>query len=323
MKRSLFLALMVMAILLQTGCQTAASAKGKPPLKIGWSLWPGYYPIILAEKQGYFEKYGLQVDARLLPNSADVPAEFAAGKLDGALVTVFDALPINARSTNDISPVIMITGYTTTGDAIVATKDITSLADLKGKTIGVAFDSYAEVLIRAMLEQAGLSANDVTLVDVPAEQVPQELGHTIDAGHTNDPYVAQAVADGNHVIFTGAQAPGLLLNVLIARQSTLKDRPEEMRAFVKAFFEAQQWWRQHQIEGSNIIAAATGQKPEDINIDGLRLYDRADNLSAFEDILSPKSLFNSLDENMKFLLGSGTLNSQPNLNQLIDPSYLQ
>ena len=174
-----------------------------------------------------------------------------------------------------------------------------------------------------MLEEAGLSANDVTLVDVPPEQVPAQLGVTIDAGHTFDPFVAQAVDKGNHVIFTGAQTPGLLLDVLIARQSTLKDRSEDMRAFIDAFFAAQEWWRQHQGEGSRIIAAATGQRPEDINFDGLRLYDRADNLTAFEDRLDPKSLYNSLDGNMKYLLGSGTLNTQPNLNQLIDPSYLQ
>ena len=323
MKQILFLTLLVLVILPLTGCTTATPTEEKPPLKIGWSLWPGYYPLVLADKLGYFESRGLNVDARLYPNFTDVPADFAAGKLDGALVTVFDALPINARSTGDIAPIVMISDYTTTGDAIVATSAISSLADLKGKTIAVAFDSYAEVLIRGMLEQAGLSANDVTLVDVPAEQVAAELGVTIDAGHTFDPFVARAVDQGHHVIFTGAQTPGLLLDVLVARQSTLKDRPEDMRAFIDAFFSAQEWWRQHQLEGSRLIADATGQQPEDINFDGLRLYDRADNLTAFSDILAPKSLYNSLEGNMKYLLDSGTLNSQPNLNQLIDPSYLQ
>jgi NitT/TauT family transport system substrate-binding protein len=321
MKQILFLIMLVLVLL--TGCTTKTALEDKPPLKIGWSLWPGYYPLILADKLGYFKERGLNVDARLYENITDVPADFAAGKLDGALATVFDALPLNTRSAGSISPIIMITDYTTTRDAIVATSAISSPADLKGKTIGVAFDSYAEVLIRAMLDQAGLSANDVTLVDVPAEQVPQELGRTIDAGHTYDPFVAQAVAHGNHVIFNGAQTPGLLYDVLIARQSTLKDRPEDMRAFIAAFMEAQAWWRQHQIEGSKIIAEATGQKPEDISLDGLRLYDRADNLAAFEDATAPKSLYNSLDGNLKYLLSSGTLNSQPNLNQLIDPSYLQ
>jgi NitT/TauT family transport system substrate-binding protein len=323
MNRTMFLALLGLTLLLLTGCSATTPLEEKPPLKIGWSLWPGYYPIILADKLGYFKERGLNVDARLYPNFTDVPAEFAAGKLDGALVTVFDALPINARSAGSISPVVMISDYTTTGDAIVATPAVSSVADLKGKTIAVAFDSYAEVLIRAMLEQAGLSANDVTLVDVPAEQVPQELGRTIDAGHTYEPFVAQAVANGNHAIFTGSQTPGLLLDVLIAKQSTLKDRPQDMRAFIDAFFEAQAWWRQHQIEGSKIIAEATGQQPEDISLDGLRLYDRSDNLSAFGDILSPKSLYNSLDGNMKYLLSSGTLSNQPDLSQLIDPSYLQ
>ncbi len=323
MKRIMSFIFISLTILLLTSCATATPVEQKPPLKIGWSLWPGYYPIILAQSQGYFAKHGLNVDARLYKNFTDVPADFAAGKLDGALMTVFDALPVNTRSNGNISPIVMISDYTTTGDAIVATSAISSVADLKGKTIAVAFDSYAEVLIRAMLEQAGLSANDVNLVDVPAEQVPQELGHTIDAGHTYDPFTAQAVAQGHHVIFNGAQTPGLLYDVLIASQETLKDRPQDMRAFIDAFFEAQEWWRQHQIEGSKIIAEATGQKPEDIKLDGLRLYDREDNLNAFGDAAAAKSLYSSLDGNMKYLLSSGTVNSQPNLNALIEPSYLR
>ena len=322
MKKSLYLTLLLTAIFLLAACNATTPIEQKPPLKIGWSLWPGYYPIILADKLGYFKSRGLNVDARFYENFADIPVDFTAGKLDGALVTVFDALPINARSAQENSPIVMITDNTTTGDAIVATSAISTVADLKGKRIAVAFDSYAEVLIRAMLEQAGLSPNDVTLVDIPPAQVPEQLGRTIDAGHTFDPFTARAVEQGNHVIFTGVQTPGLLLDVLVARQLVLKDRPEDMRAFIDAFFEAQAWWRQHQIEGNRIIAEATGQKPEDINLDGLRLYDRADNLKSFIEAAAPNSLHRSLDGNLSYLLTSGTLNSAPQLSQLMDWSFL-
>jgi NitT/TauT family transport system substrate-binding protein len=322
MKKSLYLALLVTAILLLAACNTTTSVEQKPPLKIGWSLWPGYYPLILADKLGYFKSRGLNVDARYYESFADIPIDYTAGKLDAALVTVFDALPINARSASEVSPIVMITDNTTTGDAIVATSAISTVADLKGKRVAVAFDSYAEVLIKAMLKQAGLTANDVTLVDIPPEEVPTQLGRTIDAGHTFDPFITQAVDQGNHVIFTGVQTPGLLLDVLIARQSVLKDRPEDMRAFIDAFFAAQEWWRQHQIEGSTIIAEATGQQPEDITTDGLRLYDRADNLKSFIEASAPSSLYRSLDGNSAYLQDSGTLNSSPQLSQLMDWSFL-
>jgi NitT/TauT family transport system substrate-binding protein len=323
MKKSLYLALLVTAILLLAACNTTTTPiEQNPPLKIGWSLWPGYYPLILADKLGYFKDRGLNVDARFYENSADIPIDFTAGRLDTALVTVFDALPINARSASEVSPIVMITDNTTTGDAIVATSAISTVADLKGKRIAVAFDSYAEVLIKAMLEQAGLSANDVTLVDIPPEQVPEQLGRTIDAGHTFDPFITQAIDQGNHVIFTGVQTPGLLLDVLIARQAVVKERPQDVRAFIDAFFAAQEWWRQHQIEGNHIIAEATGQKPEDISLEGLRLYDRADNLKAFIEASAPNSLYRSLDGNLTYLLDSGTLNSRPQLSQLMDWTFL-
>ncbi len=50
-----------------------------------------------------------------------------------------------------------------------------------------------------------------------------------------------SVEQKSHVIFTGAQTPGLLLDRLVMRQSLLKNRPEDVRAFTDAFLEAQEW----------------------------------------------------------------------------------
>ncbi len=322
MKRMLGVILLLAALGVLTGCATITPVEQKPPLKIGWSLWPGDYPVVLADKLGYFKDRGLNVDLRFYTNNTDVVADYAAGKLDGALVTVFDALPINARAGAENSPIVLIADNTTTGDAIVATPVISSVADLKGKTIGVKFGSYAEVLIHAMLDQAGLTPDDVHLVDVPPEEVPQQLGKTIDAGHTYAPYIAQTVEQGNHVIFDGTKTPGLLLDVLVARQSVLKNRPQDMRAFVDGYLAAQEWWRQNQIQGSRVIAEATGQKPEEISLDGLRLYDRQDNLDAFIQAAAPNSLYHSLDGNLTYLLNNGALSTRPEINQLMDWSFL-
>ena len=145
--------------LVLTGCSQVATAE-KPPLKIAWSAWPGRYPVVLAEEWDIFEQRGLKVE--LLPYSlaSDVVQEYAAGKADGALLTGYDVLPINARP-GDSSPIILITDNALAADAVVATSGIRTPVDLKGKTIGVKFGSYAEVLINTMLKDIGLSASDV------------------------------------------------------------------------------------------------------------------------------------------------------------------
>ncbi len=323
MRLKTLLGVIALVMLMLAGCSSTAAQSEKPPLKIGWSQWAGWYPLILADKLGLFEKRGIEVEPVYYEIASDTNIDYVAGKLDGALVTAFDVLPINARGARDRSPVVMVTDNTVEGDAILATPDIRTPADLKGKTLAVAFDSYAEVLLRAMLQKYGLSAEDVHLVDIPPEEVPAQLGKTIDAGHTYAPFISEAVKQGQHVIFTGAETPGLLLDVMIMRESALKERPDNVRALIDAFFEAQEWWRQNRLKGNSIIAEATGQRVEDVNTEGLRLYDRNDNLKAFTDPSAADSLYNSLNGNLQYLLDSGTLNSRPDLNPLMDSSFLK
>lgn len=323
MKTRTFLIWIVAAALLLAGCSSAVAQQDKPPLRIAWSAWGGWYPLILAEKLGLFQKRGLKVDLQYHDVYGDVPSDYAAGRVDGAMVTPYDTLLLNARQSHDLAPFILETDRTTTADAIVAVPGIKSPADLKGKTLAVAYDSYAEVMVREMLRKNGLTAQDVKLVDIPPEEVPAQLGKTIDAGHTYAPYIAPLVAQGNQILFTGNDVPGLLTDGLIIRSSVLKERPQDVRALIDAFFEAQEWWRNHRIEGSRMIAEAIGLRPEDITDEGIRLLDRADNLRVFSDASAPDSVYSSLNANLKYLLESGTLTLKPDLNQLIDPAYLQ
>ena len=321
--KNCILLLFLLVIMLLTGCATTLQTEQQRPLKIGWQVWPGWYPALLADKLGYFESRGLQVELVSYALLGDANADFAAGKLDGVFQTVFDVLPVNARQSRRVSPVVLITDNTQEADAIVAVPGILQPTDLRGKRLGVKFGSYAEVLVRAMLAQNDLTSADVQLVDLPPESAEAYLGKTVDAVHTYEPYLSQLVAAGNNVIFSGAKTPGLLLDVLTMNEDVLQKRPDDVRSFIDAFFAAQDWWLNHRIEGSRLIAEATGQRPEDIKADGIRLYRRTDNEAAFSDPTQPESLYSSLNNNLNALLDMGLLNIKPDLNQLINPNFLR
>jgi NitT/TauT family transport system substrate-binding protein len=314
--------LIILAVLLAAGC-AASQPTEQRPLKIGWQVWPGWYPALLADHLGYFESRGLKV--QLIPYEilGDANIDFAAGKLDGVFQTVFDVLPVNARQNRTVSPVVLITDNTLEADSIVAIPSILNPADLKGKRLGVKLGSYAEVLVRAMLNKNGLSPADVQLTDLPPEAAAEHLGKTVDAIHTYEPYLSELVAQGNNVIFTGAETPGLLLDVLTMSDAAVKQRPAEVREFIDAFFAAQEWWANHRIEGNRVIAEATDQGPEDIKTDGIRLYRRSDNQYAFTNPSASDSLRSSLEGNLQFLLEIGALSVRPDLDKLINPDFLQ
>jgi NitT/TauT family transport system substrate-binding protein len=298
---------------------TAGSAR---PLKVAWSLYPGYSPFVIAFKNDLIAKHGGSVQPVLYDVSAKQLPDFEAEKLDGGFFAFADALTLAARSPGN-ARLVMVADYSDGADVIVAAPDITHVADLKRKRIGTGIGSFRELLVRRMLAAHGLSVNDVILINMGPEEVPAALSDTIHAGQTWHPFAAQAIAKGGHVIFSSSETPGLIPDVLVFRTSVIEQRPDDIRAVVNAWFEALDFWRSHPAEGNAIIASATGRSPEDVQTEGIKLLSREENTRAFMTREDSTSLLKSAEVNTDFLLSTGVLNKAPNVQQFLDPSFLQ
>lgn len=316
---------MVIAALVSVACGSSTpQAITRPPLTVGWILWGGWYPIVIAQKQGLFEKHGVAVNPVFYDIYSQIPADFASGKLDGALVSLYDILPVESHSANSNDKVVMITDDTVGADAILAGPEIQSVADLKGKRLGLKFGSYIEVMVARMLEQNHLTNTDVTLVNVEPENAMQALqSHEVDAVHSYEPIVSQLENQGYHTIFSSAQTPGLMPNVLAFSGGVLRDRPQDVQAFVAAWMEAQAYWQANPEAGNKIVADATGQKPEDISLKGIALRTLGDNQKAFTAGTDTTSVYYSAQLNLNFLIQSGSITKAPDTNSLLDPAFLK
>lgn len=113
---------------------SGSTASSAASLKIGYSDWPGFVAWQVAIEKGWIKDAGLNVDFQWFDYSASLSA-FAAGKLDGVLVTNGDNL-VNASS-GSRGIIILATDYSSGNDMIIGKKGINSLADLKGKTVAV------------------------------------------------------------------------------------------------------------------------------------------------------------------------------------------
>ena len=313
--------ILVLVGLILTACSgvDAAEEAERPPLKVEWTYWPGYYPMAIAIELGLFEKHNVKIEPLLYESGAEARADFSAKKLDGAMFVTGNILDL---ATQTPLKVALAVDMSDGGDAIVATSDIKSVADLRGKRVGYSAGDFGELFVRRMLEQGGLTENDVTLVTIESEAVPESLSDLIDAGNTWDPYIGEAIAAGHHVIFTSTDTPGLIADVVVFHASVVEERPEDIRAFVAAWFEAVEYWETHPEEATQMIAKQTGLKPEEISKEGLRVFDLEDNKAAFSrdtDI----SLFTSTEQYVDLFIANGTLGSQPDLDQLFDGSFLE
>ena len=175
--------------------------------------------------------------------------------------------PIFAAAAEGEFKAVQAATYGGTGDAIVVPpgSPITSVADLKGKTVAVAEGSSANFNLLAQLNEAGLKYSDITVKDL---QPPDALA-AFSAGHVDawaiwEPFTSQAERDaGAQVIATGkAVVNGYVFQV--ASDPALEDPGTEaaLADYLGRIGRAQTWSATHPEDWSTVWADETGLAPE-------------------------------------------------------------
>jgi NitT/TauT family transport system substrate-binding protein len=200
---------------------TAGSAQAPPPLRIGYSDWPGWVAWQIAIDKGWLREAGVDVKFDWFDYSASMEA-FAAGKIDADCVTNGDALVMGAGGARNV--IILITDYSSGNDMIVARPGIKSLADLKGKRIGIETGLVDHLLLLDGLKKQGMTQNDVTLVNSKTNETPQVLASgqvdAIGAWQPNSGLAMKALP-GARPVYTSAQSPGLIYDVLTVNPASI------------------------------------------------------------------------------------------------------
>jgi NitT/TauT family transport system substrate-binding protein len=200
------------------------------------------------------------------------------------------------------------------------------VADLKGKQIGVKIGSPYEIFVREMLKTAGLKTADVVLVNLSAEEIPAAMPESVQAGFVWEPYTTELLGKGYKVLFSSAQISSLYPDLITFRESVVNERPEGVRAFLKAWFEAEEYRMMHVEETQAIAAKYLGMSPEEIQPDDqLHIMTLADNMLMYEETPTDgsRSIYDTAQISVDFLIGIGTLSQPPDIEAIFDPVYLK
>lgn len=314
---------LILAAALLTACGQETSVRKYPPLRVAYHPWPGALPVLLAQEKGYFAGQNVEVELIYSEDTKLHMINLAAGSYDAAALSLGSILAVAGQSPR--VSIVLITNQSNGADAVVGSADIASVADLKGKRIGTGIGGFGEVFVLEMLKTAGLTSRDVTLIDAPdGERILNGLrSKDLAAGQTWEPYVSQAVNEGAKILFTSADAPGLIPDVLAFQRSTIESRPEDVRAFVNAWFQAVDFWLSNPEEAQAILSASLGVPPESVSLDGLILMTREENLSAMQEGQTTNSIFHAANLYKDFFIRVGNLTHPVDINALIDPSFLR
>jgi putative hydroxymethylpyrimidine transport system substrate-binding protein len=142
-----------------------AAAQDTVRLLLDWFVNPDHAALVIAKQRGLFTKHGLDVEL-IAPADPNAPPKLvAAGQAEYAVsyqptlqMLVAEGLPLVRVGVLVAQPL----------NSLVALEDgpVKTIADFKGRKIGYSISGFEEALLGAILEKAGLTLKDVTLVNV-------------------------------------------------------------------------------------------------------------------------------------------------------------
>lgn len=240
----------------------SASALAEP-LKIGYSDWPGWVAWEVAMQKGWFKEAGVEVQLEWFDYVASMEA-FSAGKLDGVGMTNGDALVTGAAGGKSV--MILINDYSNGNDMIIGKPGVTSLKDLKGKKVGIEIGFVDHLLLLNGLKKAGLTEADVTLVNAPTNETPQVLASgDVDAIGAWQPSsgIALKLVPGSKPVYTSADEPGLIYDVLAVSPASLAARKSEWEKVAKVWYRVVDYIHDPKTHGDaiKIMSARVGLTP--------------------------------------------------------------
>ncbi len=224
-----------------------AIAADKITLLLDWFVNPDHAPLIVAQEKGFFARQGLDVEIIAPANPNDPPKLVAAGKADLAVsyqpqhhLQVDQGLPLVRIATLVATPLNSL--------VVLADGGITSIADLKGKIVGYSVGGFETTLLKVMLKQAGLSLDDVTLVNVNFSLSPSLLSKKVDAviGAFRNFELNQMAIEkypGRAFFVEEYGIPSYDELIIVANRNALKEK--KLRRFVKALEQGVQFLINH------------------------------------------------------------------------------
>jgi NitT/TauT family transport system substrate-binding protein len=186
-------------------------------------------------------KYDLEIEERFFAKGIDILPAIVSGDIDVAASAVDAAISGRASGV----PIYAVAGFAKGGARIVAGKDggVRSIADLKGKKVGVARGGAQELVLLAELDKAGLTWSDKPGKDVQifymafADLNQALMAGNIDAMSQSEPQASQSINKGFGVeIMKPYDTPiGMPVRSLIVSEALYKDKPDVAARLLKLF----------------------------------------------------------------------------------------
>jgi NitT/TauT family transport system substrate-binding protein len=325
MKRKLITILVSVLFLVVVLGGCTKSSSNQSAIQLGVYPWPGFMPWLIADQKGFFKARGVNVEIKYFPVYSDLITAQTAGKLDASGFTMSDLLlPL---SKNIKMKAVMVHDNSNGGDALIVNEKFDSFEQLKGKKIATELGTVDHMLLLVGMQQKGLKENDVNFTNMSMNDAgPAFISGKLDGAVLYEPFVSQAVKEGNgKVLFSSADTPGLISDMFVFKEEITKNRPEDVKKMINAWYDALDFWKKNPDEAIAIMAKVAEQPADEFKkaYDGIKIFSMDDNLKAFKEGNDFTSLYYTAQKTGEFLKSFQLINDIPEYKSAIDSSFVE
>lgn len=256
---ALLLGAMMMAV---TTPAIAQTLRGGTPAEANFT----FLPLRIGVDRGAFKNEGLDVEVTDFGGGAKLQQAFTAGAVDVAVSAGTDmafiakGAPVKAIAAMGSRPML---GIVTAYDTPLKTVD-----DLKGKKVGVTtVGSLTEWVMHRMMMRKGWPPDSVTILPIGSEisaNVAMLTTGQVDAIVSPPSLGFQLELSKRGRVLLPAFDLGVpfVAEAIYASNAEIKDHPDDVRRFLKAWFENMDWMRGHKAEVIDMARVYTKYTPE-------------------------------------------------------------
>ncbi|MEU9837121.1 ABC transporter substrate-binding protein [Streptosporangium sp. NPDC048047] len=242
-------AIVLLPLVVAPGCayssdNPATTVVEKGHIVVGAMPIPDAAPLYIAQKRGFFTAEGLTVDIQAVQGAGYAIPRLIGGGMDIAILNYITAIKAHSQGLK----LRLIADSYQAGPGtflLMVTKNspIASPADLRGKTIAVAtLQSIGTLTTEVALKIHGLTAKDVTMVEIPLPNMPAALeAGTVDACWMTEPFINAVSIKGARKLWDVMSGPteGFPIAGWGVSEQFAAKHPKTIAAFQRALAKAQ------------------------------------------------------------------------------------
>ena len=279
----------------------------------------GYSTLNVAKEAGYLEeefaKHNATFEYSIHQAGPPINEGIASKRID--LGVLGEGAVLGGANNNLDTKLISLASDGLTGiNSIIATKDsgVTKLEDLKGKKIAVNFGTSHQVFLLKVLNEVGLSVEDVNLVNLTITDAhPAFQTNQVDAWVTADLYANIEAANGAELLANGETFSLYSPTFYIARGEFAKEHPELVEAYLRAIDRAIELKKTDNEKYLQLAAKAANQEIESI---------KATDTTVLTNEKASDDLIEQFQDSTGILQELEYITKDVNIKSLIDTTYI-